>query len=384
MKKLLLILPMLVAFVTYSQDIADKKELPKDKKENKVNKKIKLSGKWFVGFRHYINEETVYDANQNSSIKRAEGNKFVLKRAYITLKKNLNNVFSVRYTTDITIDKEGKDAGNVEARLKYLYLKIKPDINSRIFTGTWLEVGMVHRPWAYYEQKINTYRVEGNMFIIRNKILTSADFGITMGGNIGPKMDKKFLKEVNSSMEGKWLSYAFGVYNGGGYSGAENNQDKIFEARLSARPFANLLPQLQFSGGFNTGKGNIKEEPNYNQIQSFAAYTGKHLTLTAQYNFGEGDYKGKYVEDTDASKALTNHGYSLFGEYKIGTTPLAIWGRYDNFVLNKTAKDVETKRIMGGMSYFVSKNVRIVVDADYEQKGNIKNYIYEVNLAVKF
>lgn len=75
-----------------------------------LNQKIDISGQWFLAFNN-----------------ASEINQFVLKRGYFTIKTEMSDVFSIRYTQDITLDKEGSDAGNVEMRLKYLFLKIKLD-----------------------------------------------------------------------------------------------------------------------------------------------------------------------------------------------------------------------------------------------------------------
>ncbi len=95
----------------------------------------------------------------------------------------MNDVFSVRYTQDITLDKEGNDAGNVEIRLKYVYLKIKLD-QFNLLKYSYLELGLVHRPWLDFEQNVNKYRVQGKMFLERYSIKNSADFGLFYTGLI--------------------------------------------------------------------------------------------------------------------------------------------------------------------------------------------------------
>ncbi len=342
---------------------------------------VRMSGSWFIAYRDGYHQ-THADENTPSIKEHSSGMK--LKRSYFTLKKDLTDVFSVRYTQDITIDKEGSDAGNVETRMKYLYLKIKPRVNSKTFTGLWAEIGMVHRPWLDYEQKINSYRVQDNMAIERNKIFNSADFGVTIGGNIGPKMDKQFLHEVNGAMKGKYCSYALGIYNGGGYSGAENNTNKVLSGRLSVRPFANQFPEFQMSAYFNTGKGNTEAEPDFNQLLGFVAWTGRNLTLTAQYHTGKGDFKGKYVKNADDSEALKNHGYSFFGEYKFGKTPWALWGRHDYFALEREVKDDITRRYIGGISYRINKNIRVIANAEHTEHQGEKDNVYELNLEIVF
>ncbi|PID95241.1 MAG: hypothetical protein CSA95_00600 [Bacteroidetes bacterium] len=370
--------------LSYAQNAGNLHGVETEERGIDVHNVVKMSGNWFIAYRNGIRQVHADDDPLSPEIQTKRENRFVLKRSYFTLKKRLNPIFSVRYTMDLTVDKEGDDAGNVETRLKYLYVKAKMPFQGDYFTGMWVEAGMVHRPWLDYEQKINTYRVQDNMFIERNKIFNSADFGVTVGGNIGPKMDKAFLEEVNGAMPGKWFSYVLGIYNGGGYSSAEHNKNKVFAARLSIRPFANRFPQLQLSGCINTGKGNAREAPAFNQLLGFMAYTGRHLTLTAQYHAGVGDFRAKYVEEGNPSKALKNDGYSFFGEYRIHKTPFAVWGRFDLFEVHRSPSTDQVKRIIGGLTYVISKNLRLVVNAEHNQDKGEKNDIYEVNLEVSF
>lgn len=341
---------------------------------------VEMSGDWYITYRDMKKEHYVGGTTKES----VHTNEFILKRSYFTLKTDLSKTFSVRYTQDITIDKEGSDAGNVETRMKYLYLMAKPKLKSKVFTDVSIEVGMVHRPWLSYEQKINKYRVQGNMAVERNKLFNSADFGIMVAGNIGAKMDKKFLKEVSSAMKGKYLSYALGVYNGGGYAGEEKNINKVISGRLSYRPMPKSLPELHFSAYFNVGKGNTEATPDYNQFLGFATYTGRALTLTAQYQVGEGDYKGKYVYSNDKGRSLKNNGYSFFGEYKFLNTPWALWGRHDHFTLEAEAGDKITKRYIAGISYRINKHFRIVVDGEYSDNSGLKDKIVEMNMEISF
>ncbi len=139
-------------------------------KENTIDTSVKISGQWFMAYR--------------GNIPSVGDDSFGLKRGYLTFKKNLNENFSIRYTQDITIDQEGEDAGNVEIRFKYCYLKLDMP-KFLFFTEPFVEVGLVHRPWMEFEQKINTYRVQGKMFLERFGIISSADFGVNLGSLLG-------------------------------------------------------------------------------------------------------------------------------------------------------------------------------------------------------
>ena len=97
-------------------------------------------------------------------------NEFTLKRGYVNIKKKIDDKFSGRITTDLTVDEEGDGEGDVEIRLKYLYLKYQlPSFG--IIHKPYFEFGLVHRPWLDFEEHINFYRVQGTMFLERNHIL---------------------------------------------------------------------------------------------------------------------------------------------------------------------------------------------------------------------
>ena len=62
---------------------------------------------------------------------------------------------------------EGDDAGNIEMRLKYMYLKMKMD-QFDFLPSSYFEFGMVHRPWLDFEESINGFRMQGTMFLERS------------------------------------------------------------------------------------------------------------------------------------------------------------------------------------------------------------------------
>ncbi len=340
--------------------------------EKNILEGVTMSGDWFI-------------ANSNTkSGNDSWENEFKIKRSYFTLKKEFNDVFYVRYTQDIAIDKEGSDAGNVETRMKYLYLKIKPKWNTKFVTGNFFEIGMIHRPWITYEQEVNVYRVQGNMPGERNGLYNSAGFGVLFGGNIGPKMDKDYLNDINESMPGKYASFAIGIYNGGGYASFEENSNKVFEGTLHFRPFANSIPQIQLTHGFNYGKGNTIEAPEFTQNLLHLGYMGKYLILTGQYQFGKGDFRGDFVDSLDASKSLSNEGYSFFVEYKIKNSPFAAFLRYDNFEVTDLENN-NVKRQLAGFKYSFYQGFSLVLTGEKdtfnirEDETNI-----ELNLQISF
>lgn len=302
MKKLLLLI-ILIIFSFGSNALA-------------LNQKIDISGQWFLAFNN-----------------ASEINQFVLKRGYFTIQTKMNDVFSIRYTQDITLDQEGNDEGNVEIRLKYLFLKIKLD-QIEFLKDSYLEVGLVHRPWLDFEQKVNTYRVQGKMFLERYSIIGSADFGIFYKGLIGGKIDKNYQARVTNHNPGKYGSFALGIHNGGGYHTIEQNNNKTLEGRFTIRPFYAIYPGLQLSCAFTYGKANTTN--NMDDFVTNLLYISSETelgTFTGQYFTGKGDYSGKYIDEQNNS--IKSTGISVFGELRIPNTNFSIFGRFDDFELHK-------------------------------------------------
>lgn len=328
-------------------------------------KKIDISGTWYLAYNKNITDST---------------NQFLLKRGYITFKSKLNSKLSIRYTQDITLDNEGSDAGNIEIRMKYLYMKLKP-FQKGFLKNSFMEFGLVHRPFVDFEQKINTYRSQGKMFIEKSGIVNTSDFGFSFNGLIGGKLSSETQKKAGKHYPGKYGSYSVGIYNGGGYHAIEKNNNKTIEGRLSIRPLPEYISGLQFSYGGIFGKGNRDEDVKDFVMSLFAAtYKSKRCVLSGQYYIGQGDYKGKYRDVKN--NAAKNEGYSVFGELKIPKTSLALFGRYDNFVSYQELNFKKTY-YFGGVTYRFLKN-KVFAYYGNELIAGKKEEVFEVVLEVVF
>ena len=335
--------------------------------------KANISGQWFLANQHNITDNL---------------NKFYLKRGYFTIKTDLNPQISVRYTQDITLDKEGSDAGNVEIRMKYLFMKIKP-FKTGFMQNSYAEVGLIPRPWLEFEQKINDYRSQGQMYLEKSGIINSADFGIMYSGLIGGKLDKSIQKKIGKHHPGKYGSYSLGIYNGAGYHDIELNSNKTIEGRISIRPFPEFIPglQLTYSGAF--GKANrIVDHENFNLHLLYLSYESAFFTLTGQYYKGKGDtYGNYYIIDyrlPSSSFADKNSGFSFFGEFKIPKTPLSVFSRYDNFnSQNPLAAISMNNGYFAGVTYRFMKN-KLFAYYGQDKNAGEKSEVFELVLEVVF
>jgi hypothetical protein len=322
-------------------------------------------------------------AEKFGEVNGVEFNEFTLKRGYVNIKKGINENLSGRITTDLTVDEEGDGEGDIEIRLKYLYLKYK--INDLLFLHKpFFEFGLVHRPWIDFEQKINRYRVQGQMFMERNKILNSADFGAVFMSLIGGEMDDAYKKRVNSKFAGRYGSLAVGVFNGGGYHALEKNVSKTLEGRLTIRPLPDIIPGLQFTYHGAYGHGNIEEEPHWHYQSLYTSFETAYTVLTVEAYDGKGNSGGSAIQDTISFSAVPQYGYSAFGEVKLFKSKYSVFGRYDDQTLVYNSGKRRTQRYIGGIAYHFIKGSKIVIDYEHiEYPGSSKSSDYAVELALE-
>lgn len=311
-----------------------------------------------VGTKSYLSYETRIDENDGLT----DGS-FKVKRSYLTVKKSVNDYMSFRMTLDAHQD----DEGDMKVRLKYVYALFNlPEF--WIFTKPNVEFGLVHMPWLDFEEHINYYRMQGYMFMERSGLFNSADFGFTVGGYFGGEMDDDYKKKVNKKYAGKYGSFAFGAYNGGGYHAIEANDNKTVQARVTIRPLHELIPGLQLSYFGIYGNSNMFidtipgfESPDWQNNAFMLSYENQWVTLTGQYVMGKGNQKGKFIDDDFKSTEL--EGFSVFGEGKLDNNWRLI-ARYDDFNATKDIEKNKMSSFIAGVAYDFGNHNVLILDFD--------------------
>jgi hypothetical protein len=207
------------------------------------------------------------------------------------------------------------------------------------------EIGMGHMPWLDFEETINPYRAQGAMAIERAGVFASADVGVSLMGNFGGARENAEQKTGNGKYNGRYGSWHIGLYNGGGYTAVEKNQNKVVEGRVSLRPLADFAPGLQFSYFYLTGQGNTSTEykkdtdwPYYETQIGMVSFEHPNVVVTGQYMAGRGNAKGDWVYH-DKRDTLPWTGYSAFLQLK--KDKFAAFGRYDYFDIDSQDKALD-------------------------------------------
>ena len=164
-------------------------------------------------------------------------NAFDLTRGYININADLNPRVSVRLTPDIRRAVGGPLDGSLVIRLKYGYVDFDGPS-----AGSWIRAGLQQTPWLDFEEAINRYRVEGQMFAEREGLIPgSADFGLGYFGVFGRQR----------------LEVQAGVYNGEGFGRGEVDHGKSVQGRVTVRPFRGRLVGLRLTAFGDWGGSGI-------------------------------------------------------------------------------------------------------------------------------
>jgi hypothetical protein len=283
-------------------------------------------------------------------------NNFDVTRAYVNVIGKFAGGIGTRVTADIY-----RNADNsLGYRLKYAYFGYTPLRSALTF-----KLGEIHTPWLDWEEALWDYRMQGQMAMERGGYLSSSDFGAGVDGTWKHEM-------VNMQV---------GVYNGENYNRAPGDKRKDVMARASVRVMPTDDPSrvggLRLTAYGHTGKptgGGIRQ-----RAIGMASYRSKMLTLAAEYA------RTWDRSDAPAALALPNAAtiegevWSFFGVLNIPHTKAALIGRVDITDPNRDVANNRQTRFIGGASYQLNKNVRLLADVDnvgFEGSGPLAPAVY--------
>ena len=276
----------------------------------------------------------VYTQYQYSDAQIAAKSTFDMTRAYVNVLGRFSNGITTRVTADILPN----PAGNQNFRLKYAYAAWTPARSSLTY-----KLGMIHTPFVDWEEELWDYRMQGAIAVDRNPVggistMTAADIGVGVDGH----------------WNGERINGQLTIVNGEGYSGGTGDFRKDVQARVSVRVQPtndnSRVGGLRVTGYAGNGKANGGADRN--------RYLGMLSYRTRQYTVA-----GEFVSVKNA--AVTGSIISAFGVYHLAPpSKIAVIGRVDVFDPNTNTANNKSTRIIGGASYQLSPNVRLLADLD--------------------
>lgn len=263
-------------------------------------------------------------------------NQFSIQRTYINVIGRFSGGLQTRVTADIA--PTGALANQV-LRLKYAYFAWTPTNSSLTY-----KLGLLHTPHVDWEEALWEYRMQGPIAVDRNGYMTSADFGAGVDGH----------------WNGEQVNGQLAIVNGEGYSGGTGDKRKDIEARVSVR----LSPTndnsrvggLRLTGYAGIGKPTSGGERN--RFLGMLSYKTQQITLAAEYVATKDSVTAPAIAETDGSVIST------FGVYKFTNSKAAVIARVDVVDPNTNVANNKQTRVIGGASYQVTPNLRVLADVD--------------------
>jgi hypothetical protein len=269
-------------------------------------------------------------------------NAFDITRAYININAQVSPNVRFRFTPDVKRITDGSLSGSLTVRVKYAFAQF-----DNVTPRGWIRLGMHQTPWLDFEESINRYRVQGQMFTEREGLIPgSADIGV---GYFTPLPNG--YGEVQA-----------GVYNGEGYTQAEANKYKSVQGRVTVRPLPGrgIWNGLRVSGFYNAG-WYAADRPRRLGIV-MGSFEHPHLVATVQHVAATENPTAGATVDTERS------GNSGFVEVRQGLAGWAGLIRVDAFDPNTSVSDNSQRRVIAGGGYwFVWPRSRVGIVATNEQ-----------------
>ena len=265
----------------------------------------------------------------------AHNNAFDITRSYLNVVGNFGAGVTTRVTPDIY---RPTSTSALAFRLKYAYVQWRPNGTAPVD----FRFGLSMTPWLDWEEALWGYRMQGAMFLDRAGYMTSSDYGLSID-----------LFSHTQAVNGQ-----FSVVNGEGYGNAPGGQFKDFQGRASVR----LLNSDDMSrvGGLRLNA--------YAQLGRFdstgfarrrwiggASYKSKLVTLVGEYAL--------LTNGTDTTD-INGNGLSAYGVLNIPRSRVALLARVDRIDPNKDVGNNTFTTFIGGLSYRISPNLRVLGDLD--------------------
>ena len=265
----------------------------------------------------------------------AHANGFDVTRAYLNALGKFAGGVSTRLTADIY-----RQAGDnsLRYRLKYAFVAYTPQASALTF-----KLGQIHTPWVDWEEALWEYRMQGTVALDRNGYLSSSDFGF--------------------GIDGKWsgdrVNLGVALINGENYNGGTGDQRKDLTARVSVR-LAATTDSSRVGGLRLTGYGHVGKPTGggtRNRALGMLSYRSKQLTLAAEY---------AVTRDSGAASTALLRGrvISTYAVVRFPKSKTAVIGRFDSVDPNTSVAGDRQNRLIVGVSYQFSPNLRLLGDWD--------------------
>lgn len=281
--------------------------------------------------------------NDSSLTPPSAPNNFDVNRVHLTWRSQADNGVSTRLTLDM--DGRSAQSNQLSMRVKFAQVSWKPSGSSL----TW-KFGQQPVPIVGFIEDMYGYRMQGPVAIDRYRYQAAGDFGFAVEG----------------AYRDQGVSFDAGIFNGENFFGAPGDHRKDVAARVSVR----LKPTDDSSktGGLRlTGYASVgapTDGGSRNRVLLLLSYATKKYTLAGEL--------AATMDSTAGDPRTPGAFLSLWGTYQKPGSPWGIMARVDQLDPNTdlspsvaSLASSEQTRLITGVSYTLSKALRVLVDIDW-------------------
>jgi hypothetical protein len=275
-------------------------------------------------------------------------NNFDITRAYINVLGRFAGGIATRLTADIFTN--SSIPGSRAYRIKYAYVAWTPEGSPLTF-----KLGEMNNPFLEFEDALWDYRMQGPMPLDRAGYVSSADFGLGVDGRFNADQ----------------FTFQAGIFNGETYGGALGDGRKDLEARATVRVLrsddASRLGGLRLTGYAHVGAPSSGGQRS--RFVGLVSYHSSALTLGAEYAVTKDSTTGGNTTvggGAVAAKArLDGQLIAAYAVVRIPRTRVSVIGRVDIVDPNTSVSSDRTTRLIAGLAYQLTPNVRLLADIDH-------------------
>lgn len=309
---------------------------------------IQVGAVIYADYSYTVSPEST-DADGNSFNPSA----FNVTRSYLNFNGRLSHLIAFRVTPDIVRDTDSGSSinGNLVFRIKYAFAQI--NLDDWMTAGSWTRLGIQQTPWVDFEENIYRYRFQGTVFVEREGFLSSSDAGASLHWNAPSNYG-----DVHA-----------GFYNGENYNRPEVNNQKSFQVRGTARPFAHSSTMWLrgLRGHVYYDADSYVKDGERNRFVASATY--EHRRLNAGV-----DYLNTADRTLSAATKVEAGGFSLWAtpRFQHGFEALL---RYDHLTPDDRQSNQTRSRTIFGAAYWFPLQgtlaTALLVDVDTQTFHNI-------------
>ncbi len=295
-------------------------------------------------------------------------NQFVFRRAYFTYENKINDNLKFRFRLDadntanvtgvsltgspVTGASLGKD-DKLRPFVKHLYLEYTDFIVPKMVLNVGMIETLTFKPaeerWGL--RSVAKTLLDGYKDITKREILaTSADLGATLKYSFS-----------------KYFRVTAGVYNGAGYSHAENDQFKKLQLQAQVTPLAGVSVVGYYDYERKVPVAALPEvtEPKAATYKLDAFFERvRNLVIGGEWFTYKAD-----LNQTGGKKYDTG-GWSVFGRYALKPDKVTAFARYDSYLPNGQNRDLDMSLVIVGLDW-------IPYHASWRLQPNVWFYSYK-------